>query len=339
MTDLAIPEDRNAQVIFADAGVATIEEGAIPKPGPNQLLIRTRASLISPGTERAFFLGLPNTTQNYPMPAGYCNIGEVVGMGDQVTNWHLGERVASKGNHARYVTVDAATAQAVPAGLADEEATFFSLASIALQGVRKARIELGESVAVIGAGLIGLMTLQLARLQGALPTISIDQDEGRLDYASQSGADMMLVADGNVAHELAIQTDDKGAAVVIEATGYPDAILTAFACARPHGRVVLLGSTRGETSHVNFYRDVHRKGLTILGAHDVARPLIESSPGYWTQHDDQRVALELLARGRLNIKPYITHRFAWQNAPAAYEILRTWSKSALGIILDWTAAP
>jgi 2-desacetyl-2-hydroxyethyl bacteriochlorophyllide A dehydrogenase len=330
--------ERNHQVFFAQPGVVTIESSAIPTPGPNQLLIRTRTSLISPGTERAFFLSLPNTTQNYPHAAGYCNVGEVVAMGDQVTGWQIGERVANKGHHAAYVLADAATVHRVPAALADEDAPFFNLASIALQGVRKARIELGEPVAVIGAGLIGLMALQLARLQGALPAISIDQDEGRLDFASQSGADILLVANDHVGSELAKQLGGEGAAVVIEATGHPDAFHTAINCVRTFGRVVLLGSTRGETEHVNFYRDVHKKGLTLIGAHDSARPQRESSPAFWTQVEDQRVALELLARGRLNVQPYITHRFGWQDAPAAYEILRTWNKSALGILLDWTTA-
>lgn len=341
-------EAQNHQVIFARPGVATIESGPIPTPGPNQLLIRTRTSLISPGTERAFFLSLPNTTENYPTVAGYCNIGEVIAMGDQVKGWQIGERVASAGHHAAYILANATAAHRIPAGLSDEEAPFFNLVAIALQGIRKARIELGEPVAVIGAGLIGLMALQLARLQGALPAIAIDQDEGRLDFAVQSGADMALMADDRVAQELARQlgsqgtagddTAGAGAAVVIEATGHPDAIHTALACARPFGRVVLLGSTRGETNHVNFYRDVHKKGLTLLGAHNSARPQHESSPGFWTQFDDQRVALELLERGRLNVRPYITHRFAWNDAPAAYDLLRTWSKSALGILLDWTAS-
>lgn len=337
MTQERIHQARNFEVVFTQAGVASLEPAEIPEPGPNQLLIRTRTSLISPGTERAFFLGLPNTTQRYPQRPGYCHFGEVVAVGSQVSGWQVGDRVASHAPHAAYVVADAATAQHVPDAVSDEAAPFFNLASIALQGVRKARIELGEPVAVIGAGLIGLMALQLARLQGALPAISIDQDEGRLDFASQSGADVLLAAGEGIAGEVAKASGGEGAAVVIEATGHPDAILTALACARPFGRVVLLGSTRGETDHVNFYRDVHKKGLTLIGAHNSVRPRHESTPGFWTAHDDQRVTLELLERGRLNVQPYITHRFAWKDAPAAYEILRSWSKSALGILLDWTA--
>ncbi len=329
--------NENYQVVFTEPGVAVLESRPMPTPGPHQLLIRTRTSLISPGTERAFYLGLPNTGTDFPRHAGYCNVGEVVAVGEEVNGWQVGDRVANQGNHAAYIAINAAKAHHIPAGLSDEEAPFFNLASIAMQGVRKARIELGEPVAVVGAGLIGLMALQLARLQGALPAISIDQDEGRLDFASQSGADVLIVGNEGAAQEVAKQSGGEGAAVVIEATGHPAAILSALNYVRPFGRVVLLGSTRGETDHVNFYRDVHRKGLTLLGAHNSARPQHESTPGFWTEYADQKVALELLARRRLTVQPYITHRFAWNDAPAAYEILKSWSKSALGILLDWTA--
>jgi threonine dehydrogenase-like Zn-dependent dehydrogenase len=328
--------EQNHQVFFTQPGIASVEPRPMPTPGPTELLIRTRVSLISPGTERAFFLSLPNTTHNYPQAAGYCNIGEVVACGREVKGWQAGDRVASQGHHAAYVLLDAATCHPVPNELADEDAAFFNLASIALQGVRKARIELGESVAVFGAGLIGLMALQLARLQGGLPTISIDKDAARLAYARQSGADILLTAGDDLPDQLAQQNGGEGAAVVIEATGHPAAILTAFACTRPFGRVVLLGSTRGETDHVNFYRDVHKKGLTLIGAHNSARPRHESSPGFWSQVDDQRVALQLLAHTRLHVQLYITHRFAWSDAPQAYELLRSWTTSALGLVLDWT---
>lgn len=333
---MADPTKLNHRLLFVQAGQAALEPAPIPTPGPTQVLIRTRVSLISPGTERAFFLGLPNTTDNYPQPAGYCNVGEVVTCGSEVSNWQPGERVATNGHHAAYVLVDAARCHRVPDELGDEEATFFNLASIALQGVRKARIELGESVAVLGAGLIGLLALQLARLQGALPTISIDQETERLAYARRSGADLLLTTGENLLAQLHQQNHGEGAAVVIEATGHPDAILTALDCARPLGRIVLLGSTRGETNHVNFYRDVHKKGLTLIGAHNNIRPKQESSPGFWSDQDDCRVALALLAHKRLDVQPYITHRFPWTDAPAAYEILRSWDRSALGLILDWT---
>src|SRR5215216_1867901 len=113
-----IPEllpESNHQLFFTQPGTAVLEAHPIPKPGPTQLLVRTRTSLISPGTERAFFLSLPNTTHSYPFAAGYCNVGEVVAIGEQVTGWQIGERIASEGHHAAYVLVDANYALRVPA--------------------------------------------------------------------------------------------------------------------------------------------------------------------------------------------------------------------------------
>lgn len=329
----------NHQILVTQPGLIALQPTPIPTPADDELLIRTRVSLISPGTERAFFLSLPNTTDRYPQPLGYSNIGVVEAVGRAVTGWQVGDRVASNGYHAAYITVHAARCTPIPAALADEPAAFFNLASIALQGVRKARIELGEPVAVLGAGLIGLLALQLAKLQGGLPILSLDQAADRLPLALTSGADAALLTDDSLPAQMDAHTAGRGPAVVIEATGHPAAVLTALAVARPLGRVVLLGSTRGETDHVNFYRDIHKKGLTVLGAHNIVRPQHESSPAFWSEADDQRVTLDLLAHGRLTVAPYITHHFNWADAADAYELLRSWRRDALGLILDWTNHP
>lgn len=325
----------NQRVVFTQPGVAVLEACATPTVGADQLLIRTRVSLISPGTERAFFLSLPNTTNDYPHYPGYSTIGEVLACGANVTNWRVGQRVASATTHAQILAAPAHLCIPVPDGVADEEAAFFNLASIAMQGVRKARLELGEPVVVIGAGLIGLLALQLARLNGGLPVIGVDTDERRLAFAQQANADATRKVDEHLPAKVAELCEAPGAAVVIEATGHPEAILTAFALAKPGGRVVLLGSTRGETEQVNFYRDVHKKGLTVIGAHNSARPLVESAPGWWIAQADQRVALKLLATGRLTVRPFLTERFAWADAPRAYELLKRWDTSTLGMLLDW----
>jgi threonine dehydrogenase-like Zn-dependent dehydrogenase len=180
---------------------------------------------------------------------------------------------------------------------------------------------------------------ELAKLQGGLPILSLDPAADRLPLALASGADAALLTDDSLPAQMDAHTAGRGPAVVIEATGHPAAVLTALAVARPLGRVVLLGSTRGETDHVNFYRDIHKKGLTVLGAHNIVRPQHESSPAFWSEADDQRVTLDLLAHGRLTVAPYITHPFIWADAADAYELLRGWRRDALGLILDWTNHP
>lgn len=326
---------RSRRVVWPERGVAEVEEWEVREPRAGEMLLRTRVSLISPGTERAFFLGLPNTPQRYPQYPGYSSIGEVLAVGEGVEGWSVGDRVACTAGHAAHALVSILAARRVPEGLADEEASFFQLTAIAMQGVRKARLELGESVAVIGAGVIGLLALQLAQLQGGLPVVAVDGEEKRLEFARTIGADGILKADEETLQGWRELTGEEGARVVIEATGSPSAILLAFHLAAWHGRVVLLGSTRGETEAVNFYRDVHRKGLTVIGAHNSVRPQHESSPGFWTAKEDQLLALRLLTLGRLRVRPLLTHRFAGEEAPQAYALLAQARPEVLGILLDW----
>ena len=327
--------ERNYRILFVERGVADVRECEMPEAGPGELLIRALVSMLSPGTERAFLLGLANTSARYPQKTGYSHIGEVVGVGAGVAGWKVGDRVASRSNHMMYAAASASECHHVPDGLTSERAAFFRLGSIAMQGVRKARIELGEPVAVIGCGPVGLIVMQLARLNGGLPVVSIDKDARRLEFAEALEADASLQADDNLGAALREQNGGNDPAVVIEATGHPEAIPAAFDLARFGGRVVLLGSTRGETEAVNFYRDVHKKGLTVLGAHESARPRQDSAPGWWTHTADENTALRLLARGRLAVDPLTTHRFSWQNAAAAYAMLARWEPGMLGTILDW----
>lgn len=328
---------RNYQVLFVRQGVAELRECEMPEAGEGDLLIRARVSLLSPGTERAWLLSLANTAPRYPQGIGYCHVGEVVAVGAGVEGWRVGERVASRSPHVMYAAAKASSCNRVPEGLSEEHAAFFRLGSIAMQAVRKARIELGESVAVIGCGLIGLLAMQLARLNGALPAVSIDKEARRLAYARATGADAALPADEGLKAALRALCGGSDPDVVIEATGHPEAVPAAFDLARFGGRVVLLGSTRGETEAVNFYRDVHKKGLTVLGAHESARPRLDSAPGRWTHEADQETALRLLFHRRLRVDPLVTHRFAWRDAGAAFDRLIGWEPGMLGTLLDWQA--
>jgi 2-desacetyl-2-hydroxyethyl bacteriochlorophyllide A dehydrogenase len=329
------------RVCWPARGEAEVRPFPIAPPKPGEVLIRTEVTLISPGTERAFFLGLPNAQATYPQYPGYSSVGRVLSLADAEARDGCGEplregdRVATATGHASSAVARAERCCRVPDGLAPEEAVFFSLAAIALQGVRKARPEIGEAALVVGLGLIGNLALQLARLQGALPAIGLDVDAGRREIAARCGADACLDPDSDNGGALAALTGGSGPTLVIEATGNPEAVNEALKLAGYHARVVLLASTRGVTE-TNYYRDVHQKGLTVLGAHNSVRPARESSPGYWTLSDDYRTALLLLAGGRLNVKALTSEQFGWRDAPRAYEVLGSWRKDLLGMLLRWT---
>ena len=324
------------RVVVTAAGQVELEQFEPPKPANAQVMLRALATLISPGTERAFFLNLDNTNPSYPLYPGYSFVGEVMACGAGVDALQVGDRVVCPAAHASHAVVDAGVCLPAPADLPNEEAAFFNLLAIAMQGVRKARIELGESVAVLGAGVIGILAMRLAQLSGGLPVIGIDLDEERLAVAKRIGVDEVILSSDNIVDNLRERLAADGADVVIEATGAPPQVVTAFQLAAVKGRVVLVGSTRGDTDGVNFYRDVHRKGLHVIGGHEITRPHYENSPGYWTQTSEHKVCLDLLARGRIDAQPLITHRYNWQNFPQAYAHLADWDKEAMGIMISWT---
>jgi threonine dehydrogenase-like Zn-dependent dehydrogenase len=323
------------RVCCPEAGRVKLEEFTPPSPGWGEVLIESLVTLISPGTERAWLLGLPNTPGKFPSYPGYCNVGRIAAVGEGVADLTVGDRIASTGSHASHVCLRRERCWKVPEGLSAQEAVYCNLVSIALQGVRKARVELGEAVLVVGLGLIGNLALQLARLQGGFPALGMDLDEGRREIAMACGADDCFdPADAGTTAALERATEGRGPAVVIEATGSPAAVNESFALAGEAARVVLLASTRGVTE-ANFYRDVHRTGLVVLGAHASARPRHESSPGFWTLDDDTRCALRLLHAGRLHLRPLTTGVFPAENALQAYEALTSWRKDALGMLLRW----
>ncbi|MCY3778662.1 MAG: alcohol dehydrogenase catalytic domain-containing protein, partial [Chloroflexi bacterium] len=144
---------RGQRAVVTTAGQVELESFDPPQPQPGQVLLRALTSLISPGTERAFFLGLDNTNANYPLYPGYSFVGEVEACGAGVTKLRVGDRVVCPARHASQALVDADICLKAPASLPGDEAAFFNLLAIAMQGLRKARIELGEPVAILGAGL------------------------------------------------------------------------------------------------------------------------------------------------------------------------------------------
>ena len=330
---------KGQRVIWPDRAKVDIETFDLPTIKDDEVLVATECTLISPGTERAFLLGLPNARGNYPSRPGYSNIGRVVEVGKNVNGYVVGDRVATtQGHTSHYVASPNRLLKVETSDAPAEEMVFFNLSAIALQGMRKARIELGEPTLVLGQGLIGLLALQLSKMSGSIPVIAADLTDSRLELSKSIGADYILnPEDTDFSERLASATMGKGPVVVIEATGHPDAISTALSVAGWGARIVLLASTRGETPSVNFYRDVHKKGLIIYGAHNSIRPRQESSPNFWTSEDDSRLMLSLIAQRRFIVAPMISHRVPGHDAPKAYQLLMEWNPGLLGVVLQWNS--
>ena len=317
-------------------GRVAVEEFKVEEPGEGELLVKTVCTAISPGTETAFLLGLPNTPRKYPIYPGYSNAGIVVEVGSRAS-FREGDAVASPSQHASYVVVGSDNAVRIPERVAFEDACFFNLVSIALQGVRRAQLEIGESVVVMGLGVVGQLALQLAVLAGGMPVIGVDLYDYRCSIARELGADYTINPSKEDLESRVLElTGGKGADVVIEATGNPEAIPTAFKIAGRYGRVVISGSPRGVMGELNFYTEVHRKGLTIIGAHNSLRPRVDSHKWWRTARDNWMLALKLISRGRVNVRRLASVKLEYRYAAEAYRLLIEEKHRTLGVVLDWT---
>ena len=325
------------RIVWPRAGEAELQEFEVSPPGRGEVLIGMEYSVLSAGTERACLIAKPNTPQTFPQYPGYCGIGRVVAAGGDVETVRVGERVlADHAGHCSLFVKPAAGLTVVDPAADPLEAAFTVIAAMSLQEVRKARIELGEAVLVEGLGLLGIFAVELAKLDGALTVIATDFEEKRRGLALALGADLVFSPDDpELAEKVKAATGGRGADAVIEVTGSAHALNQALECASFRGRVVLLGCTRISDEPVDFYRDVHRPGISIVGAHNFVRPKEDSSPGYWTYRDDFRTLLGLAAAKRFRARPVISEIVRPEEAPAVYRRLAECAHPPLGIVFDW----
>ena len=317
------------QIIVATAkSTVTVGLVDLPAVGPNQVLVETHCSAISPGTELAFLHHKPNTPGHYPYYPGYSACGYVVEKGEGVTSLEIGQRVVCPIPHAAYFVVEAEKCYPLPEGIGEVEAAVFALASIALQGVRKAQIQLGWETAVLGLGPIGNLAGQIARLAGATHVEGIDPLPWRQTLARACGFDAVVDSAQAV-------TRGGGFEAVIEATGLPEPIPSAFQLAKRLGHVILLGSTRGETASVNFYRDVHKKGLTVIGAHASIRAAVDDHLFYTSLRTDTETVLKLMASRRLQTGPLVSDVVSFEEADEAYQRLTRRDEELMLIVFRW----
>ncbi|MDT3719475.1 bi-domain-containing oxidoreductase [Pseudomonas oryzihabitans] len=282
-----------------------------------------------------------------PLPLGYCNVGMIGAVGAGVSGFKAGDRVVSNGPHADVVVVPKNLCALIPDAVSDEAASFTVLASIGLQGIRLAQPTLGEAFVVTGVGLIGLLTVQLLRAQGCR-VLAIDFDEQKLALARSYGAEICNPGKGEdpVAAGMAFSRSRGVDGVIITAsTKSSNPVTQAANMCRKRGRIVLVGVTGLELNRSDFYE----KELTFQvscsygpGRYD---PVYEEQGndfpiGFvrWTEQRNFEAVLDMLASGQLDVEGLISHRFAFEAAPDAYQVL-TNEGSALGIVLEYNSPP
>ncbi len=325
-----------AVLVAPRKGRVELQEQEVGDPGPREVQVRVHRSLVSHGTERAWILARENMVREFPFSPGYATAGVVEAVGKEVTAFREGDRIACPMTHRSLgnISEDALVAK-LPDGVSFDEGTFVPLGTVGLQGVRKARIEVTESVMVLGLGLVGQLSVQCAHINGALPVIAVDRVKKRLDIALAGGADVALDnSDESWRKVLAEVTGGEGPQVVIEATGFPEVIGEALETVRKFGRVVLSGSTQGDST-VNFYRDVHCKQVSVIGALNPGNPQLESRPGHWTRRDEVKGVVKRLAEKRINTEALITGRIGVNEILKTYEDILAWKFDNIGTVIEW----
>ena len=279
-----------------------------------------------------------------PLPLGYCNVGRVAEVGAGVAGFAMGDRVISNGKHAEVVSVPINLCAKVPDVVSDEEAAFTVLGAIALQGIRLVQPTLGETVVVTGLGLVGLMTVQLLLANGCR-VLGLDFDRDKLDLARQFGAEVVGLAAGQDPVKAA-ESYSRGrgvdAVIVTAATKSSEPMHQAALMCRKRGRIVLVGVAGLELSRDDFFK----KELTfqVSASYGPGRydPNYEDKGqdypvGFvrWTEQRNFEAVLDMMADGRLDVKPLISHRFAIEDAKQAYALVGGTGPS-LGILLTYS---
>lgn len=346
------------------SGATVLEEVPVPQIKSGYVLIQTTRTLVSLGTERMLVEfgkanlidkarqqpdkvkqvldkiktdGLQPTLEavfnklGQPLPLGYCNVGKVVAVGKGVTEFVVGDRVASNGNHAEFVCIPKNLVAKVPDNISDEEAAFTVIGSIGLQGIRLLNPQMGETVVVVGLGLIGLVVTQLLRANGCR-VIGIDFDQQKVDIANSKGITAINPGKGiNPVKFVEEYTANIGAdGVLITASTKSDEVIhEACEMSRKRGRIILVGVVGLSMRRDDFYKkelsfqvscsygpgrydeDYEQKG------HDYPLPYVR-----WTEKRNFETILRTIASGGLDVKSLITEEVALEDYLQIYGDMR-----------------
>jgi len=370
----------------ARSGEILVAEVPAPQPTPGAVLVRNAASLVSAGTERmALDFAEKNLLQkakarpdlvrqvidkvrregilstmdavrsrlDQPMAPGYSSAGTVVAVGDGISDIHVGDLVACAGlgyaSHAEFVAVPRMLVAKLPSGASSQllpQAAFTTLGSIALHGVRLSEAKLGDTIAVIGLGLVGQLTVQLLKAAGCR-VIGMDLQSSRAELAAQLGADEVASVPETMRALCDNATAGTGVDVVLVTadTSSNDPVQLAGEIARDRAIVVAVGAVGTEIPRRSYYQkelDFRISRSYGPGRYD---PAYEEAGrdypvGYvrWTENRNMQAFLQLLADGKLNLKPLVTHTFAVENAADAYHLISGKSGAPfLGVLITYAA--
>ena len=334
---------KTRQIVFTKPQTAELLEVDYLPPKENEINVRLEYSAISSGTEKANYIGLRNGADIpedaepvFPRTVGYSAAGIVTEVGDGVNDIAVGDRVVVYwGKHKKDITVSRNNVVKIPDEVSSAEASMAFISTFPLAAIRKTRLEIGESALVMGLGILGIFAVQELKAAGAYPIIAADPIRERRELALKLGADFALDPTEEDFSQKVKQLSNRGVNVCIEVTGLGTGLIQALECMKKMGRVALLGCTRSSKFEIDYYGKVHGRGISLIGAHTMARPKNESSSGLWTDADDLRAVLGLIKGKRLNFKDMISEIHSPSEAQTVYDRLVNEKNFPIGVLFDW----
>jgi threonine dehydrogenase-like Zn-dependent dehydrogenase len=264
-----------------------------------------------------------------PVENGYSMVGEVLELGKAATGFHVGDRVFVPAPHKQIVAVPAHLAVKLPESIQDEQAVFLNILEVGHIALRRVGPGIGENVAIVGQGVIGLGTLAYCRAFG-LRTAVLDTSPARLDIARRIGANLAVAPDDTGLRQVLECFDGAGADLVLEAASHWSAIVTAMQVARENGKVVVVSRHTGVPNFNPVGHPYLGKKLTLLTSYG------HEPPGHrWDRPHSIALTLRLLSEGKLQIEPIITHRVSWTDLPDVYQRLHAGDREMAGVVVKW----
>lgn len=359
-------------------GKTILEEVPAPVIRSGHVLIRTTHSLVSLGTEKMLVEfskanlidkarqqpdkvkmvldkiktdGIMPTLEavfnklNQPLPLGYCNVGEVIEVGKGVEEFKIGDRVASNGHHAEFVCIPKNLAAKIPEQVSNEEAVFTVIGSIGLQGIRLMNPTFGETIVVVGLGLIGLITAELLKANGC-KVIGLDFDKRKIQLAISKGIEAINISEGIDPVKFVLEkTGQTGAdGIIITASAKTnDVIAQAAQMSRKRGRIVLVGVVGLNISRADFYQ----KELTFQVSCSYGPGRYDENYEYkgndyplpfvrWTEKRNFEAVLNAIASRQLDVKPLITEIYSLEEYWKIYDHIN--ESSSIASLLKYNAS-
>jgi len=324
-------------IVFAEKQKVEIrKESFDPSLGKTEILCAAISSLISTGTELQCLRGVFDKDTNwsswvkYPFYPGYSMVAEVLAVGEDVQGIQKGDRVFVERSHSQYFKTEAIYATVLPDEVSSEEGVWINLSKTTQLGVRRAELSLGETVGVIGLGLLGQLVTQYLYLSGVKEIFAIDPAESRIQLVpGKPGIHRMAMDARTAKDEIANRTNGKMLDVIFDITGHPAVLAQATQLVKPFGRVILLGDT-ATPSEQGMGRNVVSNSVAILGIHGTTDYKGWDHPGMAALY------LSYIMQGRMDVAPLITHRYSPLEAIEVYDSLVQNRSSAMGVLFDWS---